>query len=76
MDLERELLSAERRLSSISRTCIDESLKVTVEIDNLSYIVGPKDYRKTILQDVNVRFDPGNLVCLMGPSGSGKTTLL
>lgn len=31
---------------------------------------------KTILDDINVRFEDGRIYCLMGKSGAGKTTFL
>ena len=32
--------------------------------------------RKTLLQDVSFRIEPGEFVCVLGPSGAGKSTLV
>ncbi|MFM7137128.1 MAG: ABC transporter ATP-binding protein, partial [Planctomycetota bacterium] len=32
--------------------------------------------RKTLLDDVNFRIEPGTFVCVLGPSGAGKSTLV
>ena len=32
--------------------------------------------RKTLLDDVNFRIEPGEFICVLGPSGAGKSTLV
>jgi NitT/TauT family transport system ATP-binding protein len=49
-----------------------------VALERLSYrVTNPESGKQlTILDSINLRFDAGELVCLLGPSGSGKTTIL
>ncbi|MDD3529921.1 MAG: ABC transporter ATP-binding protein [Gallionellaceae bacterium] len=41
-------------------------------LENLAHAYG----RKTVLGDISLRLDPGQIGCLLGPSGCGKTTAL
>ncbi|NND22406.1 MAG: ATP-binding cassette domain-containing protein, partial [Silicimonas sp.] len=43
-----------------------------VRIENLSISRGPR----TVVQNVTLAFNPGQLVGLIGPNGAGKTTLM
>tara|TARA_B100001057_G_scaffold438633_1_gene471254 strand:+ start:430 stop:1203 length:774 start_codon:yes stop_codon:yes gene_type:complete len=45
---------------------------MTIECDNLSYSV----LNTSILSDVNLVINPGEIVSLIGPNGSGKSTLI
>ena len=47
-----------------------------LEIRGLGYAYGEGALRKTVLRDIDLSVEPGEIVLLTGPSGSGKTTLL
>ena len=47
-----------------------------VELHNLTFAYGEGDLRRTVLREVDLRIEAGEIVLLTGPSGSGKTTLL
>ncbi len=46
--------------------------QTAVEIRGLSHWFGPN----RVLNDINLRIEPGQIVALVGPSGCGKSTLL
>ncbi len=48
----------------------------TVAISNVNHAFGKGNLRKTVLIDINLNINPGEICILTGPSGSGKTTLL
>jgi sulfate transport system ATP-binding protein len=64
-------MAAPRR---IARSKAEEGgdMSTTIEIKNISRNFG----QHTVLSDVNLAVEPGELLALLGPSGSGKTTLL
>lgn len=47
-----------------------------VELRSLRHAYGRGAMQRTVLQDITLRIDPGEVVLLTGPSGCGKTTLL
>jgi len=50
------------------------SFSKSIEIRNVSYKYQGDD--KTVLDDINLTINKGEVVALIGPSGSGKTTLV
>jgi len=47
-----------------------------IDIEHVSIQLGEGAQRFTALEDVSVRVESGEFICLLGPSGCGKSTLL
>ncbi len=53
-----------------------EPIESEFEFKDISFVVGKKDKKKIILDDINGRIGNGSMLAIMGPSGAGKTSLL
>jgi len=49
---------------------------VSIEINNINKSFESRGKNLSVLEDINLNINDGELVCLLGPSGCGKTTLL
>ena len=49
---------------------------MTIEIKNICKSFEGKNKNLSVLKDINLTINDGELICLLGPSGCGKTTLL
>lgn len=49
------------------------SIEGRVEFDHVSFAYEPGEW---VLEDINLKAEPGKVTALVGPSGSGKTTLV
>ena len=50
---------------------------MSIEVKNINKSFDSKKTEKlSVLEDINLHIDDGELICLLGPSGCGKTTLL
>lgn len=49
---------------------------MAIEIKNINKSFEGKNKNLSVLKDINLTINDGELICLLGPSGCGKTTLL
>ena len=50
---------------------------MSIDVKNINKsFEGKKSDKLSVLEDINLTIDDGELICLLGPSGCGKTTLL
>ena len=49
---------------------------MSIEINNINKSFESRGKNLSVLEDINLNINDGELVCLLGPSGCGKTTLL
>ena len=50
---------------------------MSIEVKNINKsFEGKKSDKLSVLEDINLTINDGELICLLGPSGCGKTTLL
>ena len=49
---------------------------MSIEVKNINKSFDGRGKNLSVLEDINLTINDGELVCLLGPSGCGKTTLL
>ncbi|MFE4690873.1 ABC transporter ATP-binding protein [Streptomyces sp. NPDC056749] len=49
---------------------------MSLELSGITVTFGRADARTTVLDGLDIAFEPGRMTALVGPSGSGKSTLL
>ena len=71
-----EVLDAPEELPDASDAKPLERVRGAMELRNVSFRYPSEANSPVVLQDINLRIEPGQTVALCGPSGSGKSTVL
>lgn len=67
-----ELLDAEEELADSAQTLMDGRAEGLVEFRDVSFSYTDEP----LIQDLNLRVEPGQTAAIVGPTGAGKTTLV
>jgi len=81
LSIQKSLASVERIFEILdipikikdSNSPLNIDIKGMIEFKNVQFSF---DGKKNVLEDVNLKIKPGEMVSIIGPSGSGKTTLV
>lgn len=69
----REVLENESQVRDLRGAKRAPRLKGRIEFDHVDFAY---DENRSILSDLNLRIEPGQLAALVGPTGAGKTTIV
>ena len=72
-----ELLDAEEERADTAQTRLDGRVDGRVEFKDVSFDYGTeRSDAPPLIQDLNLRVEPGQTAAIVGPTGAGKTTLV
>jgi subfamily B ATP-binding cassette protein MsbA len=69
----QEVLEVESRVRDLPNARVAPRFKGKIEFEHVDF---GYEHDNLILQDVNLRIEPGYVAALVGPSGTGKTTIV
>ncbi|MBQ6067128.1 MAG: ABC transporter ATP-binding protein [Clostridia bacterium] len=68
-----EVLEQESEPEDIAENHLGDSRRKSVELEHVDFSYAAE---KTLIRDLNLTVNPGQLVALVGPTGAGKTTIV